>query len=83
MKSFLGFFMGLSIVLSLGCSKSDTDKFADSYCAEVAKCCSQAALPGDGKACHALMAFFADLFQGQVPKQRLVASLWRLIKKAQ
>ena len=52
--------MGLSIALSLGCSKSNTDKFADSYCAEVAKCCSQAALPGDGKACHALMAFSAD-----------------------
>lgn len=52
--------MGLSIALSSGCKKSDSEQFADNYCAEVAKCCSQASLPGDGKACHELMTLEAD-----------------------
>jgi len=39
--------------------KSDSEKFADSYCAEVAKCCGLAGLPADGKMCHQWMAFAA------------------------
>jgi hypothetical protein len=33
-------------------SKSGAEKFADSYCAEVAKCCKQAGISGDGQICH-------------------------------
>jgi hypothetical protein len=43
------------VACSLGCGKSDSEKFADSYCAEVAKCCGQADMRADGKACHDLM----------------------------
>jgi hypothetical protein len=59
MKSSLGLLWSLSIALSSGCSKSDFEEFADSYCAEVAKCCSQATLPGDGEVCHELMDLLA------------------------
>jgi hypothetical protein len=41
------------------CGKSDTENFADSYCAEVAKCCGQAGLPADGQTCRQWMAFAA------------------------
>lgn len=37
------------------CGKSDTEKFADDYCSEVAKCCGQAGLPADGKLCYQWM----------------------------
>jgi hypothetical protein len=57
MKASLGLLASLTVVLSLGCGKSDPEKFADSYCAEVAKCCGRANLPADGKACHDLMTF--------------------------
>lgn len=48
---------GFAATLALGCGKSDAEKFADSWCGEVAKCCSQAGLPGDGKMCHQWMSF--------------------------
>jgi len=32
--------------------KSDAQKFADTYCAEVAKCCAQAGIAGNGQLCH-------------------------------
>jgi hypothetical protein len=60
MRSSFGLLWGLPIALSsISCSKSDSDKFADNYCAEVAKCCHQSALPSDGKACHELMDLLA------------------------
>lgn len=37
-------------------SKSSAEKFADSYCAEVAKCCKQVGISGDGQLCHFLFA---------------------------
>jgi hypothetical protein len=44
-------------LLAAGCgSKSDAEKFADSYCAEIAKCCAQAGLSGDGNVCHLLLS---------------------------
>ena len=45
------------LTVAAGCGKSDSEKFADSYCAEVAKCCGKASMPSDGKACHQWMAF--------------------------
>jgi len=41
------------------CGKSDAEKFADAYCAEVAKCCGAASMPADGKMCHQWAAFAA------------------------
>ena len=57
MKSSLCLLAGFTATLSLGCGKSDSEKFADSYCAEIAKCCGQAGLPADGKMCHQWSAF--------------------------
>jgi hypothetical protein len=56
MKSLRGLVASLTVVLALGCGKSDTEKFADSYCAEIAKCCAQASLRSDGQMCHLLMS---------------------------
>jgi hypothetical protein len=44
------------VVLALGCGKSDSEKFADAYCAEFAKCCVQAGFSGDGKICRLLFS---------------------------
>ena len=57
MKRTLSLLATLTITFSLGCGNSDSEKFADSYCAAVAKCCGQAGLPSDGKVCHQWMAF--------------------------
>jgi hypothetical protein len=57
MKYSLRLLAGLAVTFSLGCGKSDAEKFADSYCAEIAKCCGQAGLPADGKVCHQWAAF--------------------------
>jgi hypothetical protein len=51
----------LTLLASLGllataCGKSDAEKFADSYCAELSKCCAQAGLPSDGETCHLLLS---------------------------
>jgi hypothetical protein len=54
MKSLLGLLSMLALCLTLGCAKSASEKFADAYCAEIAKCCAQAGAPGDGKVCHQL-----------------------------
>jgi hypothetical protein len=56
MKKSLGL-VTLTLVASSCGGKSDQEKFADSYCAEVAKCCGQAGLPADGKMCHQWMLF--------------------------
>jgi hypothetical protein len=50
---------GLAIACSPGCGKSDSEKFVDSYCAEVAKCCGQEGKAADGKTCHNLMTVFS------------------------
>jgi hypothetical protein len=50
----------LSVPLALGCGKSDSEKFIDAYCAEVAQCCAQAGMSGDGKMCHQMMSFAAS-----------------------
>jgi hypothetical protein len=42
----------LALFTASGCGKDDAEKFADAYCAELAKCCALAGQPGDGKACH-------------------------------
>jgi hypothetical protein len=55
MKKSLGLLLALSAALA--CGKSDSEKFADDYCAEVAKCCAEAKLPGDGATCRMLMSF--------------------------
>ena len=60
MKLSLALLVGVALACSQGCGgKSDAEKFADSYCAEIAKCCVQAGLPGDGKSCHAEEAYNA------------------------
>jgi len=41
-------FLGLSACSS----KSDAEKFADSYCGEVVKCCAQAGMSSNGAFCH-------------------------------
>ncbi len=46
----------LTITSSLGCGKSDAEKFADSFCGEFVKCCAQASLPSDGNLCHLAMS---------------------------
>jgi len=56
MKISLGLLAGLAITFSLGCGKSDAEKFADSYCGEFAKCCAQAGLPSNGSVCRLLMS---------------------------
>lgn len=48
-------FAGLSL-LAFACGKSDAEKFADSYCAEVAKCCVQSGQSGSGQLCHLAFA---------------------------
>ena len=42
------------VLAGAGCDsgKSDVQKFADAYCAEVAKCCVQAGMSGNGQLCH-------------------------------
>jgi hypothetical protein len=59
MKTDLVFVMSLSLLLLVGCGKSDSEKFVDSYCAEVAKCCGQAGLPANGQTCHQWMTLAA------------------------
>jgi hypothetical protein len=59
MKAALSILAGLSMSLSFGCGKSSSDSgsstFADSYCNEAAKCCSQAGPPNDGTTCRQWM----------------------------
>jgi hypothetical protein len=50
---------GLAIACASGCGKSDSEKFVDSYCAEVAHCCGQEGKAADGKTCHDLMTVFS------------------------
>jgi hypothetical protein len=57
MKELLGLPFVLLAFSSLGCGKSPAEQFADSYCAEIAKCCGEAGLPADGKMCHEWMTF--------------------------
>lgn len=55
MKIRLGLMACWVLASAAGCSgKSDAEKLADSYCSEVAKCCSQAGLSPDDQGCHAL-----------------------------
>jgi hypothetical protein len=55
MKAKLGLVVCLALASAQACGgKSDSEKFAESYCAEVAKCCGLASLPTDGKACREL-----------------------------
>jgi len=56
MKPLLGVLASLTALISVGCGKSDAEKFADSYCGEVAKCCAQAGKRSDGQLCHFLMS---------------------------
>jgi hypothetical protein len=53
-----------------GSDKSESEAFADSYCAEVTKCCAQASLRADGKACGETLAFAArgDSYSPQAGK---------------
>jgi hypothetical protein len=44
------------LLLAAACGKSDAENFADSYCAEVAKCCTQAGVSGNGQVCHMLFS---------------------------
>jgi hypothetical protein len=44
------------LLLAAACGKSDAENFADSYCAEVAKCCTQAGLSSNGQMCHMLFS---------------------------
>lgn len=60
MKSLLGLLSIVLLPLALGCGKSDSEKFNDAYCAEVAKCCGQAGMSADGKMCHQMMSFAAS-----------------------
>jgi len=57
MNRTLGLLSMLLAITSWGCGKSDAEKFADSYCAEIAKCCGEAGLPADGQMCHQWMTF--------------------------
>jgi len=50
----------LTLLAALGCGQSDAEKFADAYCAEVAKCCAEASLPSDGKMCHMWFSMAGD-----------------------
>ena len=59
MNKRLGFVTAVALACATGCGKSDSEKFADSYCAEMAKCCGQAGLPADGNTCHDWMNFAA------------------------
>jgi hypothetical protein len=59
MNKRLGFVTAVALACATGCGKDDSEKFVDSYCAEVAKCCGQAGLPADGKTCHDWMTFVA------------------------
>jgi hypothetical protein len=43
-------------LLVAACGKSDAEKFADAYCAEIAKCCVQAGTAGNGEVCHFLFS---------------------------
>jgi hypothetical protein len=52
--------LALLLVLTAACDKNDAAKFADAYCAEIAKCCGQAGLPADGKQCRRLFDGFAS-----------------------
>ena len=56
MKYSMGVLASLTALLSLGCGKSDSEKFADSFCGEVVKCCAQASLPSNGNLCHLVMS---------------------------
>jgi len=51
MKKKLAVLLAFPVLASLACGKSDAEKFADAFCAEVAKCCVQHGLPGDGQMC--------------------------------
>ncbi|MBN2577317.1 MAG: hypothetical protein JXP73_22330 [Deltaproteobacteria bacterium] len=61
MKARSGLVVCLVFVGTAGCGggKSESEAFADSYCAEVVKCCAQAGLSTDGKSCHARLALAA------------------------
>jgi hypothetical protein len=37
MKASLGLLAGFAVAFSLGCGKSDAEKFVDSFCGEVAR----------------------------------------------
>ena len=44
------------LLLAAACGKNDAENFADSYCAEVAKCCTQAGISSNGQVCHMLFS---------------------------
>ncbi len=56
MKPSFPVLVGLAALFSPGCGKSGAEKFADSFCAEIAKCCGQAGLPSNGNMCHLMMS---------------------------
>ncbi len=59
MRNQVGLLVCLAIVFA-GCGKSDSEKFADAYCPEMAKCCAQAGAAGDGKACRQMVDLAAS-----------------------
>jgi hypothetical protein len=54
MKRSDGLLVSLALLAAAGCGKSDAEKFADTFCAEVAKCCVQYAMSANGQLCHFL-----------------------------
>ncbi len=53
-------------LFAAACSgKSDAQNFADTYCAEVAKCCVQAGMSGSGSLCHMLSSGAYDASAGE------------------
>jgi hypothetical protein len=65
MKSIAVSLWVLLVPLVTGCGKSDSEKFADAYCAEMAKCCGQAGLPTDGKICHQLVSMASGSYNSK------------------
>jgi hypothetical protein len=60
MKTKLRFLMALPILSSLACGKSDAEKFAEAFCAEVSKCCGEQGQPTDGRICKTFMSMAQD-----------------------
>ncbi len=56
MRTRLSFVIVVAITGAAACGKSDQEKFADSYCGEIVKCCAKAGVSGNGQFCHLAMS---------------------------
>jgi hypothetical protein len=56
MKTKRTLLMAFPILSCLACGKSDAEKFADTFCGEVSKCCRERGMSGDSQICKMFLS---------------------------